>query len=117
MDDAGKRERVLPKWAQWKFEALQREVEYLREENQVLRGEYPKSNIALMRLGRGSLGLSEMWLPERDYIRFFLKASKDYPDGFHVDCYVRNGELNVMGESSIVILPSASNVVNIVSAR
>jgi hypothetical protein len=109
-------ESKLPKWAQMELNKLRADLERSEGENQTLRGQWPKSNVALMNRGKGNTCYSELWLPERPPVRFFLDGS-GIGHEFYVDCMLRNGELELMGDSSICIYPHSSNVAIVKAAR
>ena len=109
-------ESKLPKWAQQELYRLRSDLKQAKNENEVLRGKWPKSKVALLTLG-GKAGYDELWLPERGPIRFFLNGSEDYGEDFYVDCFLRNGDLELMGHSSICIYPGSSNTVAVKPAR
>lgn len=112
-------ESKLPKWAQSELFCLRQKVKLLEEQNQVLRGEWPESNTALLSLGsKGSY--EDIWLPAHAQVRFYIKGSKDYRDSFYVDVRVGRDDdtqLTLMGHSSIRLVPQVSNVVHIEAAR
>jgi len=109
-------ESNLPKWAQHTLAALRSELRQVEKENQILRKEHPKSKVALLTLG-GKGEYDELWLPERGPVRFFLDGSETFKEDFSVDCFLRNGALELMGHSSIVIYPGSSNTVRVEPAR
>lgn len=111
-------ETKLPKWAQWELASLRQDVQRLENENKVLRSQWPKSNTALLSLGKK--GYEDIWLPESAQVRFYIEGSVDYPDSFYVDARVdrENGSLlTLMGYTSIRVVPQVSNVVHIEAAR
>ena len=114
-------EAKLPKWAIQRLDILRMEVKRLEDENKVLRKGWPKSNTALLSLGKAAY--DELWLPESASVRFYLKGSKDYGEHFCVDANVEREpkgagtRLQLMGHSSIRLYPQASNVVMVEAAR
>jgi hypothetical protein len=111
-------ESKLPKWAIQRLDILRMEVKRLEDENKVLRKGWPKSNTALLSLGKAAY--DELWLPECASVRFYLKGSETYGDKYYVDARVdrENGaQLTLMGYTSLRVVPQVSNVVHIEAAR
>ncbi|QBZ73310.1 hypothetical protein SEA_MRGLOOPY_58 [Arthrobacter phage MrGloopy] len=100
----------LPKWAQSKLEQLERDLEIALGENALLKksqfGE-PGSNTYISHYGE-----EPVMLPEGGTVHFRLSDS-DWPDEVIRVRVTRKGVLNINGSQQLVILPSASNDIQV----
>ncbi|ALY10078.1 hypothetical protein RAP15_59 [Arthrobacter phage RAP15] len=100
----------LPKWAQSKLEQLEQDLEIAQRENaQLKRGQFgePGSNTYLSDFGEDAV-----MLPEGATVHFRLNDS-DWPNEVVRVRVTRKGVLNVNGSQQLVILPSASNDIQV----
>ncbi|ALY08970.1 hypothetical protein FDH57_gp59 [Arthrobacter phage Glenn] len=102
--------KSLPVWAQQRLEQAERDLELAQRENaQLKRGQFgePGSNTYLSDFGEDAV-----MLPEGATVHFRLSDS-DWPDEVIRVRVTRKGVLNINGSQQLVILPSASNDIQV----
>ncbi|ALY10784.1 hypothetical protein SEA_APPLECIDER_57 [Arthrobacter phage AppleCider] len=100
----------LPKWAQGYISQLERDLDIAQRENEQLKrsqfGE-PGSNTYVAHYGEEAV-----MLPESATVHFRLSDS-DWPDEVVRVRVTKKGVLNINGSQQLVILPSASNDIQV----
>jgi hypothetical protein len=111
-------ESKLPRWARQELDSLRAEVARVSGQLATLRGECEQSDTSVLATGRGRATTDELWLPNGSEVGFYVAGSHGWRNGrVRIDCAVRAGQVRVMGDDSIVVLPQSSNVVTIGAAR
>lgn len=97
----------LPQWARFRIEILERDVEFYQHQHQAhqVTGEEATDTII------PGYGIeADRWLPKGSCIRFYL--DRGGITGW-IDCQLRDGKVEVMGGTTLILTPQASNVVKI----
>lgn len=88
----------LPKWAQREFSKLQYKLSEVESQNEILRGERPKSRV--------QVGFDDVYLPDKRSIYFRVGEG----DADKIGVVIREGMLSINGYGgAIAIHPEATN--------
>ncbi|AOZ65094.1 hypothetical protein KDJ05_gp58 [Arthrobacter phage Oxynfrius] len=108
--DRTKRMEKQPQWVQDYVSQLERDLEIAQRENEQLKqGQFgePGSNTYVAHYGEPAV-----MLPESSTVHFRLSDS-DWPDEVIRVRVTKKGVLNINGSQQLVILPSASNDIQV----
>lgn len=89
------------------IDQMQREIERLEKENQILQKEYPKSMVEIDNYPNESI-----YLPDEKTIRFSFSKNA-YRKELYVEIRKCGDHIQVMGARQLKIMPKVSNVVEI----
>lgn len=96
----------LPKWVQMELQTLQANVEYWKDKATEAAAENPDDTDTFL---SGGCRSDDKGLPKGSSIKFTLNKKFET----RVDVCVRGDTLKIMGDDSIIILPTAANCIDI----